>query len=43
MINPRIIDVKQFTHRVPVPVVELHTALITIMSISMVMSLPTLG
>lgn len=43
MINPKIVGVKQFTHRIPVSVVELHTALIVLMTISMVVSLPTLG
>ncbi len=43
MIYPMLVDVKQFTHQVPVPVVALHTVLITIMSLSMVMTLPTLG
>jgi len=43
MINPTIVPVKQFTPRASLPVVALHTALITLMSISMVMNLPTLG
>jgi len=43
MINPRIIDVKQFTYRASLPVVALHTALIAIVSLSMVLRLPTLG
>ncbi|MDA0376324.1 MAG: hypothetical protein O3A80_03380 [bacterium] len=43
MINPTIVPVKQFTPSASVPVVELHTALIAIMALSMMMSLPTLG
>jgi len=43
MISPRILVVKQFTQRASLPVVALHTALIAIVSLSMVMRLPTLG
>ncbi len=43
MINPRIDHVKQFTHQIPVSAVELHAALIAMMTIVMVMTLPTLG
>lgn len=43
MINPKIVLVKQFTHRASLPVVALHTALIAIVSLSMVLRLPSLG
>ena len=43
MIDPTIIPVKRFTVPAQIPVVAIHSALISIMAIAMVVSLPAIG